>query len=103
MKDKVSKTLKVTGKAIIRLPKTLWSLVKKLLKLIVRLLSYIKFLQRPINFLRDAFQELKLVTWLSRRDTVKFSLLILLFMVLTAVAIAGLDLLFFKGLKFLLS
>jgi|GEM_PF-6854838 len=52
-------------------------------------------------FIGSSFKELGGVTWLSAKDTLKFSTLILLFMILLAGIIAALDFAFFRGLKFL--
>lgn len=49
-----------------------------------------------VKFVRASYTELRTVTWLSRKDTLKFSAYVLLFVVLGSLAIALADYGFFK-------
>jgi preprotein translocase SecE subunit len=82
MLKKVADNLKAFAKGILNLPKRFIGLVGK-----------------SFAFLRESFAELGNVTWLSRRDTLKFSTYIVLFIVLGSVVIALLDLGIFELFK----
>jgi preprotein translocase subunit SecE len=53
------------------------------------------------RFFKEAYAELKTVTWLSRKDTVKFSVYILLFILFSALTIALIDLGLYKLMTFI--
>lgn len=73
------------------------SAIKKLITLPRTLIVGIsKVIRSLLNFAVSAIQELRQVTWLSRKDTVKFSTYVILFVVLGAVIIALMDLAFFR-------
>ncbi len=57
---------------------------------------------KVLQFFKDAFAELKAVEWLSRRETFKYSSLILLFIVVGALYTAFLDWAIFKVLMFII-
>lgn len=53
--------------------------------------SPLRYITAVIKFLRNAIAELKTVTWLSRKDTVKFSLYVIAFIIFSALTIALID------------
>lgn len=82
-------------------------LLKKIFKPLMKgqtlIARFLRTLAKPFLFLREAIRELSFVTWLTKKNTLKFSIQILLLMIVATVGIAALDLVFFKGLKYLLS
>lgn len=57
--------------------------------------------QAIVNFLRGSIAELRTVAWLSRQNTLKFSVYILLFIILGSLVIAAIDLGFYKLIAFI--
>jgi preprotein translocase SecE subunit len=86
IKNKIVRRIKSTGKGLGNIAKSLNPL------LLVRAV---------LRFFRNAYGELRTVSWLSRKDTVKFSIYILLFLVLSAITIAALDLGLYKLVTFI--
>lgn len=56
-----------------------------------------------VKYFREAYSELKKVTWPSRKDTVMYSSIVLILSLIMAVVIGGLDLGLSKGLEYLIS
>ncbi len=58
-------------------------------------------MQRFINYLHDTRGELKHVSWPTQRQTIMYTILVVLISVVTSVYLGLLDMLFTKGLRFL--
>lgn len=56
-----------------------------------------------VKYFREAYSELKKVTWPSRKDTIMYSSIVLILSLVMAVVIGGLDLGLSKGLEYLIS
>ncbi len=56
-----------------------------------------------VKYFREAYSELKKVTWPSRKDTIMYSTIVLVLSLSMAVVIGGLDLGLSKGLEYLIS
>lgn len=61
--------------------------------------SIARVISQVITSIRNAFAELRNVSWLTPKETVKFSLYVLGFMIISAVIVALLDLGFYNLLK----
>ncbi len=57
----------------------------------------------PVRFLREVGHELKMVTWPTRAETIRSTLIVIMISVGVGIYIAGLDLLFTKGFESLLT
>jgi preprotein translocase subunit SecE len=64
---------------------------------VVRILSF------PVRFLREVAMELKQVTWPTRQETVRSTIIVVGISILTGLYIAGMDLVFTKGIETLLT
>lgn len=53
-----------------------------------------KILERFITFLKEVRIELKKVTWLSRRETIRFTVMVILVSIVVAVFLGALDIIF---------
>lgn len=53
-------------------------------------------LRSPLEFLRTAFAELRQMTWLGPKQTLRFGGFVLLFLLISAVLVAGVDFLLFR-------
>lgn len=51
----------------------------------------LKNLRRFVRFLRDTYQELRKVDWLNRADTVKYSMITLISLIISTFFIMGID------------
>ena len=56
-----------------------------------------------INYLRDTRGELKHVSWPTQRQTVMYTLLVILVSIVTAIYLGILDFLFVEGLSFIIN
>lgn len=56
-----------------------------------------------VKYFREAYSELRKVTWPSQKDTIMYSSIVLILSLSTAIVIGGLDLGLTKGLEFLIS
>ncbi len=92
MKIKNNKTIKNTKNNIKSVPKKLNNLGQNINNIFRNL----------IKFLQSTFYELKNVEWLSRKEVFKFSSYIMIFLIISAVGIALLDLIFYKLLLVLI-
>lgn len=55
--------------------------------------------QALIQYVRDSYQELKIVVWPDRKQTINHSLLVILFSVLISLFLSALDILFTFGIE----
>lgn len=62
-----------------------------------------KLLLSPVGFLREVVVELKQVTWPTRKETIRSTILVIAISVGVGVYIAGLDLVFTKAIGFIFS
>lgn len=56
-----------------------------------------------INFLKSTREEMKQVSWPSRRETITYTVAVLVISVVVAYVLGGFDLLFSKGIQFLIN
>jgi len=56
--------------------------------------KFLNFLNRIPNFLKEVFLELKKVNWLSRREILRYTLIVIGVSLAVAIFLGGLDLLF---------
>lgn len=57
----------------------------------------------PVKFVQQVVTELKLVTWPTRADTIRSTLIVIAISLGVGVYVAGLDVLFTKGIELLFS
>jgi len=50
--------------------------------------------KKIINFLKSIYQELRLVDWLSRKDTIRYTSIVLLIMIIFGLSLAVIDKIF---------
>ncbi len=60
-------------------------------------------MQRFINYLHDTRGELKHVSWPTQRQTIMYTILVVLISVVTSLYLGLLDVVFTKGLQFLVN
>jgi len=58
--------------------------------------------ERFANYMRGTKEELKKITWSSKEDTIRYSVLVAVITLITAASFAGLDFLFSYGLKLII-
>lgn len=65
--------------------------------------SPVSFILLPVTFIREVIAELKQVTWPTRQETARSTLIVIVFSVVVGLFIAVLDLGFTKGIEAVLS
>jgi preprotein translocase subunit SecE len=60
-------------------------------------------MEKTINYIKEVIAEAKHVTWPTRKQTISFTVAVLVISLLVAYYLGLLDLIFTKGLKFLLN
>ena len=57
------------------------------------------FVQTSKNFFKEVYVELRKTNWLSRREVIRYTLLVLAVTLIVAAVLGGLDYIFSEGLK----
>ena len=55
------------------------------------------------NYLKNSFEELSRVTWPTKKQAVRLTIIVLIFCILFGLVLTGIDLLFQKGYEYLLN
>ncbi len=63
-------------------------------------MEFKKFAKKISSFFKEAFLELKKVKWLSRKETIEYTLVVIFITLVVAIFLGSLDYLFYKAIRY---